>query len=447
MTRNLIGLFGVNEYLRDRGLRSLRFCSNDAALLLGTLTTALSSLEIVASEFGRVSGPDFDAAISLIQEMQLNSGDQVILFFAGHGFTSRGADYIAFSDSNIDDPTSWRSVTELQERLRESGAGKVLMILDCCREIIERGRRDIEEFRGVATQDAKLDVVLFIGCRISEVSQEHPEVGSNGNGIFTSALCSCLAEDSTLSLQRLERSVQERAALLTTEKSLRSQHPQVVGPFAFASMDIFGREADVASTNLKRPPRMIIITGATQAGKTTVGRRLQELLGFRHIEMSGYVVRRYRHYVEAGHQDSVQDFVENSLWKDDSEDVIARDVLADLEGIIDDVIITGGRTPAEMELLRSTQWDVVQTYQHANAGMRWRRAVEATDDYANQRYEAFVHRNLREFGWGLARTGTMKGSRIVLNEHGELEGVHGILHQAHLHGWTDLELDLSHGDG
>jgi len=146
MTRNLIGLFGVNEYLRDRGLRSLRFCSNDAALLLGTLTTALSSLEIVASEFGRVSGPDFDAAISLIQEMQLNSGDQVILFFAGHGFTSRGADYIAFSDSNIDDPTSWRSVTELQERLRESGAGKVLMILDCCRDYRARQKG----YRGIS---------------------------------------------------------------------------------------------------------------------------------------------------------------------------------------------------------------------------------------------------------------------------------------------------------
>jgi hypothetical protein len=446
MGRSLAVIFGVNEYIAAKGFRSLRYCASDSVLLRDTLTRSLSSVEVVAHERGSVRAGDLDAALALLQEQCPQDDDQVIFFFAGHGFTQRGDDYLGFTDSAPRDATTCRSVTDIQRRLRAMGAGKILLILDCCREIIDRGDHDIEEFRGVATQDAKLDAVLFLGCRIAETSQEHPQIGDEGHGVFTAALCHALGEAPELPLQRLESEVQGHALLLTKQHGLRPQHPQVVGPFAFAVLDIFGRPAEAPVATLRRRPRMILITGPTQAGKTTVGRRLQELAGFRHIEMSGYVARRYREFVaQTSDTGSIQDFVEGTLWVRHGDDVISRDVLTDLGSTADDVIVTGARNPAEVEALRAARWDVLQIYLHSNAQLRWRRAVDSTDDYQNQRYEAFIHRNLREFGWGLARTGTMAGARIVVNERTELFGVESVLREMHAHGWADTELDLANG--
>ena len=443
---NIAILLGVNQY-EDRGLARLQFAANDADLVSRTLTAALPTIDVLTLERERVTTGDLDAAISLIDEGSLGTDDQVVFFFAGHGFTHKGADYLALTDTSLGNEATWRSVTDIQHQLSATGAGKVVLILDCCRQVLTRAP-GIRPFQGRAAQNgSRLDVLSFLGCGIDEVSQEHRDLGERGHGLFTVALCGALADEPTASMQRLEQAVQRRAAELAEEHGLGEQRPQVLGPFAFATKDLFGRESSLLLIPQRpRRPRLILITGPTHAGKTTFGRRLQTHLGYRHIEMSNYVAKRYEQYADAtGSTESVLDFVERHLWASESEDVIARDVLEEIAEYKGDLVVTGGRKPAELEAIRASDRDVMHVYLHTHEGIRWHRAVENTKNTENQGYEAFVYRNLREFSWGLAETGTMSQARIIVNERGQIEALSSILTHLSTNGWQDLppvEIDL-----
>jgi cytidylate kinase len=414
MPGRIMGLFfGVNMYQPNSGFSDLRFCANDANALR-LLFEAKSSIETLVCEINAVSVGDVRSALELLTEQKLSTLDTVIFQFAGHGFSRTGKDYIAFSDSRMLEPESVIELGELIGVLRSSGAGRLFVILDCCRAIAPRGD-DITTFRMTApTLDHAFDATVFIGCSIGQFSQEHESLGASGHGVFTAALCSILERFDRIPLFLLERRTKEVSAQICQRYGLPVQVPQLIGPLSLAAYDLLKLE-HVEFEVARR--RVIVISGPAESGKTTLGQLLQNQLGHLHIEMSRYVKNRQKEYMLNGGNDmSRQDFVEGVLWQSGDFDVIARDALSELRATPGDAVITGARRPEEIEAFLNADLDCLLIYLHANSRIRWGRLLLDNEDWHGPRRTEFVQRNLREFGWGLAKTGLIGGTEILINE-------------------------------
>jgi len=71
----------------------------------------------------------------------LTSADNLWFFFSGHGNRGPGGDYLMLSDSNPHrlEQTAL-SVSYITERLRNWGAGNVVMFIDACRNVENQAR-------------------------------------------------------------------------------------------------------------------------------------------------------------------------------------------------------------------------------------------------------------------------------------------------------------------
>ena len=70
------------------------------------------------------------------EQKLLNSTDNLWFFFSGHGNRGSGGDYLMLSDSNPNRlERTAISVSYITERLRNWGAGNVVMFIDACRNV------------------------------------------------------------------------------------------------------------------------------------------------------------------------------------------------------------------------------------------------------------------------------------------------------------------------
>lgn len=416
MPGRIVGLFfGVNDYSQEFGFSPLRFCANDATVTR-TLFEEKSAIETLVCELVAVTADDVRSALELLIEQNLSVEDTVIFQFAGHGFSRSGKDFIALTTSQLSDDSSVIEVSELVNSLRRSGAGRLFLLLDCCRAVTSR-MPGITPFRMTApTLDHAYDATVFAGCSIGEFSQEHERLGVSGQGVFTAALCKVLQDYDRIPLYLLERETREESIRICERHNLVRQVPQLIGPLSLAAYDLLKLE-QVDFEVARR--RVIVISGPTESGKTTLGRLLQSQLGLLHIEMSRFVKQRQKEYMLAGGADmSRQDFVENVLWQGDDADIIARDALDELRATPGEAIITGARRPEEIAALLNADLDCLLIYLHANSRTRWSRLLLDNEDWYGPMRKEFVQRNLREFSWGLARTGLVEGTEIIINENG-----------------------------
>jgi hypothetical protein len=256
---------------------------------------------------------------------------------------------------------------------------------------------------------------VFTGCGPNDVSQEHPDLGDSGQGLFTATLCDVLQSSPRVGFFELEPKVQARADQLRLAHRLDSQKPQLAAPLSMSTLEV------LTLTPLKLSGTRgtaILLCGPTNAGKTIVGSLLRnQSEDFHHVEMSRYVKRRYSEYggADPSQNLSIQDFVENEIWGNGDYGAIAQDVLRDPKppGTL---IITGARRPEEVEVFKSSGYSVVQVFLTANSKLRWDRHVNDTDDWHSVEREDFVRRNMREYEWGLAKIARMRESQIIFNE-------------------------------
>ncbi len=116
----------------------------------------------------------------------LNSTDNLWFFFSGHGNRGTGGDYLMLSDSN---PRRLEytalSVSYITERLRNWGAGNVVMFIDACRNVEDRTKG------GEISQQNYQGMITFYSCRDKEKSLE---VKSIERGVFTHVLLQALGK-------------------------------------------------------------------------------------------------------------------------------------------------------------------------------------------------------------------------------------------------------------
>jgi uncharacterized caspase-like protein len=109
----------------------------------------------------------------------LQPEDNFWFFFAGHGKRYKGVDYLLPSDADPGDvERTALSIREIGDRLRRSGAGNVILLIDACRDGASRGGQ------GVGTERQQ-GVVSIFSC---QSEQESWEIDDLEQGSFTHTL-------------------------------------------------------------------------------------------------------------------------------------------------------------------------------------------------------------------------------------------------------------------
>ncbi|MDM9629068.1 SUMF1/EgtB/PvdO family nonheme iron enzyme [Rhizobium sp. S152] len=216
MSENWAICVGINRY---DNIKSLGFAKQDAEAVAGYFRRSAKfnniylfgeGAEPIEADFGHSlqATPTF---INLRRFLRvrfdqpfLRPSDNLWFFFAGHGKRSGEQDYLLPMDvdpGNVDE--TGIPVRYVVERLRRSGAGNVVMLLDACRN---EGARDGQ---GAGLEKLKGTVTLS-SCSASEFSYEIPELG---HGAFTYGLLEALelrGEHNCATVERLDSYLQTR---------------------------------------------------------------------------------------------------------------------------------------------------------------------------------------------------------------------------------------------
>jgi uncharacterized caspase-like protein len=172
-------------------------------------------------------------------------GDTVLLFFAGHGLSIRGQNFLLPSDTDppgmINELAAAETlrreaflVDDVIERLRANGAGNVVLMLDACRNNPFRTNegRSIGATRGLSRQETPQGVFLLFSAGFGEEALDRlPGDDPDPNSVFTRTLVPLLGQPG-LSLTDLAKEVQVGVTTLAARAG-RPQTPayydQIVG--------------------------------------------------------------------------------------------------------------------------------------------------------------------------------------------------------------------------
>ena len=174
----------------------------------------------------------------------LSPEDNLWFFFAGHGRQESGCDYLMLADSSPDTVTvTGLAVRSIADRLRRSGAGNVVMLLDACRS---DGSRNGE---GIGRQ-IQQGVVTFYACSPSQSSYE---IEALGQGAFTHALLQGLrimGEGNCATVERLNQHLSYQVPLLCQNHGKTQQIPYMVPePASKSHLILLPEKANLADVN------------------------------------------------------------------------------------------------------------------------------------------------------------------------------------------------------
>lgn len=169
-----------------------------------------------------------------------------------------------------------------------------------------------------------------------------------------------------------------------------------------------------------RPGALVVITGSTASGKSTVARALSQDIGWPYIEFGELARARFRDYL-AVHPDAgdLQTFVQDVLWSESGKDALALDLIR-IVPKSRRLIAVGPRSPAEIETLYSARGgQVVLVHLIAPASVRFARDLKRPWKYAADleigEYAGFSSRNAIEHIWGVEEAGRMSQVLLVQN--------------------------------
>jgi Caspase domain len=175
---------------RVRGLPELRAASSGATAVAKWLKDEGLDVTLLVDDDRPVLAENLKIAIKTL----VNRGtlDQLIIYFAGHGFVSGGNSEFWLLSNALDDPNEAVSLTESHDRARQFGIKNVVFISDAC-----RSRADSLPMEGVRGQivfptsrsasNVRCDVDKFLATRIGDPAYETSVDKSTANyrGIYT----------------------------------------------------------------------------------------------------------------------------------------------------------------------------------------------------------------------------------------------------------------------
>jgi len=401
---------GINEY--DE-FTTLGYANNDSALVASTLSerlgNSLKRLEIPGTPTTRLEHQSVRAALTTLGKCHLKPDDAAMLFFAGHGYTFEGRDYLVCSDTRRADHHTAIPTDEIIAALNSSGAGTSVLVVDACRR--NAGRTSDVFGSQTAELARRQGVIVLFGCSPGEICQELPGLGATGQGVFTYALAEVLRAGGPTTPLSLDSAVSRRVAEICLTNKLDRQQPYTaVAPIQKAALDLMSGR--FVSFLTGRGRRCLVIAGPSNAGKTVLGQHLATRHEAIHMEMSMFAWKRFQANKT---NTSLQDFMEH-LWSQQPRDVIAKDLMADLPNV-EKFVICGPRTPEELRALRAYDWGCSVVYVYAGTNTRYERYVKSQESGRFRLdYGEFVQKDLREMAWGLAAMGCDRSINLVINE-------------------------------
>lgn len=399
---------GINKY---DNFQSLGLCGKDSISIASAFKRRRPDLNsIIINDVDRpVTISTIKNEINKIKIQTLSHDDLVIFFFAGHGFSGEGKDYIAAKDTALDDLETAISTDEIINALKSSNAGTIVLIIDACRKEVSRSPEIFGE--RTAEISRRKGITTFFSCSPGETAKELSLID---NGVFTYSFKELMNESIPFTPYVFNSRLIKSVTQLCKEHKLDVQTPYTsVAPLEKAMIDLITGETHYQDTKEKQ---MILVVGPSNAGKTSIGKYIANKYGYVHAEMSSFAWNRFNSYnTENNFMGTLQEFMEDEVWKNGDEDIIAKDLISAYRGI-DKIVVCGARRPEEIETIVKQGWNVSQIFVFANSSVRFKRLQNQSDRYGPN-YKEFIKKDLLEFGWGMAKMPSMKNMELVINEN------------------------------
>lgn len=149
----------------------------------------------------------------------LNSENKLWFFFSGHAQRINGRHYLMASDSKNLDPEYAIDLDFVTGKLRESGAGDIIMFIDACRNKVTKGKGgNVQPIR-------QRGVITFYSC---DIAQQSFEDSSIKHGIFTKVLLDALrlsGNNNCATVERLDQYLQKHVTELSKSLVGHIQRP------------------------------------------------------------------------------------------------------------------------------------------------------------------------------------------------------------------------------
>ena len=234
-----------------------------------------------------VKGLGFDVTIGLDQNRldmnlalskvvnQIEPGDEVMFFFAGHGVRMDGVNYLLPSDiPSIDTADKFLlksqaiRVERITDLFRNAGARLSILVLDACRNnpYKDNKQRAIGGTRGLAAMDPPEGTLVLFSAGAGQAALDRmSEDDRNPNSVFTRTFLPLLLQDG-LELSRLARKVKAQVRDLAKKVG----HTQTPAVYNEVIGDVFlsGKKAAVPSTTLAKKADDILWESISKSTKS-----------------------------------------------------------------------------------------------------------------------------------------------------------------------------------
>jgi hypothetical protein len=194
-------IIGVDQY-QDSQITRLEGASNDAKALAGALTAyaGFPSDQVVLLTTGQPEEqwPNRGNILRKLSNLRgaVPRDGLLLIAFSGHGIERDGRAYLLPSDAQLSGDVRLLedtaiNVESVRERIRETGVGQVVMLLDACRNDPSSGRSDADNrmtatyARGFNFDLRNRDVRAFATIYATEVGQRAFEYKEKKFGYFT----------------------------------------------------------------------------------------------------------------------------------------------------------------------------------------------------------------------------------------------------------------------
>lgn len=250
---------GIDRYTR---LEPLRKATNDARAVAKTLESAGFGVTLSLD-------PDADALYDKLASFTaaLRPGDEVVVYFAGHGVEVEGRNWLLPADMaplRPGDEVKLRraalATDDLLAEISARGPQVTLMILDACRDnpFPRQGTRSVGNTRGLARLEAPRGSYVIYSAGAGQTALDRLGEGdANPNSVFTRALLPRLSQPG-LSIRDLAQQV--RIEVDQTARSIgHDQFPaiydQLAGDFVIAGASATAPVTDGFAPSQLDPPR------------------------------------------------------------------------------------------------------------------------------------------------------------------------------------------------
>lgn len=226
--KRLAYLFGENKY---QYLSELKYCHND----VNSLVVALEQLKFDVFPYFDLNFREFSSKIGELEtKIKEDAYDEILIYFAGHGFQNKSVNYLACIDTEGTDSSSACHTSvkldDILEVLDSFNDCFKIIILDACRNDPFLGGRGTESL-GFAPISAPIGTIIEFstspGCKAIE---------RDGHGLFTLSLLQHI-KTKRIPVEALFKQVRNTLYNQSDKKQLSWEHSSLLGDFIFN--DIF----------------------------------------------------------------------------------------------------------------------------------------------------------------------------------------------------------------